>query len=482
MLNFKPILLVIGTLLTILAISMIIPAIFDMVAHNQEWVSFLISSFLTAFVGISLVLTNQGATGNLNLRQAFIITTGSWTVLAAFAALPFWFSELGLSYTDSFFEAMSGITTTGATIMVGLDFLPPGILLWRSTLQWMGGIGIIVMALAILPMLKIGGMQLFKTESSDKSDKILPRTAQVSIAIGSVYLLLTVICAVLLWSAGMGEFDAVNHAMTTIATSGFSTHDNSIGYFNNPTIEYIIAFFMVASAIPFVLYIKVLRGRIDVIWKDTQVRLFFLILFLSVVTIIFWLIFKMGFSVSDSIRLAVFNIISVTTTTGFSTTDYSLWGGFAVTFIFLLSVVGGCTGSTSGGIKIFRYQVLYQTAKTQINHLIQPHAVIRARFNGKPIPETVTSSVMSFIILFAFSFLVLAVILAMSGLDYLSSMSAAAATLANLGPALGPIVGPSGNYSSIADFTKWILSFAMLLGRLEIFTVLVLFSSYFWRD
>lgn len=482
MIDFRPLLLVIGMLLTIVAIAMMLPAIADIMAGSSDWISFFISSFLTAFLGISLVLTNHGHTGNLNLRQAFILTSASWLIVVAFSALPFVFTESGLSYTDAFFEAMSGITTTGSTVMVGLDYMPPGILLWRSLLHWMGGIGIIVVALAILPMLQIGGMQLFKTESSDKSDKILPRTAQLSIAISSVYILLTVICATSLWLAGMGEFDAINHAMATVSTGGFSTHDKSIEYYKNPKIEYVTTIFMIAGALPFVLYIQVIRGNLKALLQDSQIKWFMSILGLSIIAVALWLCFKMDMSFSDAIRYSTFNVTSVMTTTGFSSNDYSLWGGFAVTMIFLISVVGGCTGSTTGGIKIFRYQVLYQTAKAQINHLIQPHAVLRPRFNGKTLSESITGSVMSFIILFAFSFLVLAVFLSACGLDYISSMSAAAASLANVGPGLGPVVGPAGNYAHIPDLAKWMLAFGMLIGRLEIFTVLVLFSANFWKD
>jgi len=482
MFNFRPVLYAIGILLTILASFMLIPAIFDYLAHDQEWVGFLLSAFLTFFVGLSLTLTNKGQTGNLNIRQAFVLTTGSWLALATFAAFPFKFSGMGLSFTDSFFESMSGLTTTGATILEGLDQMPPGILLWRSILQWIGGIGIIVVALAVLPMLNIGGMQLFRTESSDKSEKILPRTTQISFAIGSVYLLLTVICCIMLIWVGMGQFDAINHAMTTVATAGFSTHDQSIAYFNNPNIEYVMSFFMLASGIPFVLYINALQGNIKAFNKDSQVKWYLSIIILSVFICSLWLSFVKDIHYFEALRLSTFNIISITTTSGFASADYSQWGGFAITLIFLLSVVGGCTGSTTGGIKIFRFQVLYKTAKTQINHLIQPHAIIRPRFNGKPLSEAITGSVMSYIILFAFSFQVLALILSLCGLDYISSMSGAAATLANLGPGLGDTIGPAGNYATVPSTAKWVLSFAMLLGRLEIFTLLVLFSSYFWQD
>lgn len=482
MLNFRPILLVIGMLLTVLSVAMLIPTVVDLLAHSPDWLSFFISAFLTAFVGISLIFTNQGKSSHLNIRQAFILTAGSWIVLAAFSALPFMFSELNLNYTDAFFESISGLTTTGSTILTGLDYMPPGILIWRALLQWMGGVGIIVLALAVLPMLRIGGMQLFRTESSDKSDKILPRAAQISIAIGSVYFFLTVICAIALWLAGMGEFDAICHAMTSVSTGGFSTHDASIGYYDSQAIETIIVVSMIMSGIPFVLYVQTLRGHTLALWNDSQVRWFLAIIALSVIAVTCWLNFHMGFSWSDAFRRSLFNVSSIISTAGFASHDYSLWGGFAVTLMFLLSVVGGCTGSTTGGIKIFRYQMLYQTAKSQINHLIQPHAVFRPRFNGKPVSESITSSVMSFIILFAFCFLVLAALLSLSGLDYISSMSAAASALANVGPALGPILGPAGTYASIPDVSKWLLSFAMLAGRLEIFTILVLFSPYFWQE
>lgn len=482
MFNFRPIFLVNGILLLVLSMAMIVPTLVDYLADNPDWLSFFISSFLTAFIGVLLIFTNQGKGSSLNVRQAFILTASSWTVLAAFAALPFLFSNLDISYTDAFFESMSGLTTTGATVFIGLDQMPPGILIWRSILQWLGGIGIIVVAIAILPMLRIGGMQLFRTESSDKSDKIMPRAAQISFAIASVYFLLTSICAILLWLAGMSEFDAIAHAMTTIATSGFSTHDASIAYFDSAKIEAIITVFMIASGIPFVLYIQALRGHARSIFYDTQVRWFLFIILISIVAITGWLHFHENYELAEAIRYSTFNITSVITTTGFSSDDYSAWGGFAVTTIFLLSVVGGCTGSTTGGIKIFRYQILYQTAQAQINHLIHPHAIFKPRFNKKPVSENITNSVMSFFILFALCFLILAVCLSFSGLDYISSMSASAATLSNLGPALGPILGPSGNYASIPDTTKWLLSFAMLMGRLEIFTILVLFAPRFWRD
>lgn len=483
MVNLRPILLVIGSLLTILAVAMTIPAIADAVAKNPDWRTFISSAFFTGFIGMMLVLTNQGEeTKNISLKQAFILTSSVWVVLCAFSALPFRFAGIGLSYTDAFFEAMSGLTTTGATVISGLDDTAPGILLWRSILQWLGGIGIIVMAMAVLPILKIGGMQLFRTESSDKSEKVLPRVTQVSSAITGVYTLLTFICFMALWLAGMTAFDAFCHTMSTLSTGGFSTHDASIAFFKNTEIELIMTLFMFMGGIPFVLYIQFFRGKPQALLKDAQIKWYFAFVIISIIAVASWLIIKSDKSVIDSFKVSAFNVISVITTSGFATEDYSKWGNFIVTFIFILSVVGGCTGSTSGGIKIFRYQVLYETAKAQINQLIQPHGIFRPLFNGKPISESTTSSVLAFFTLFAFCFSVLTILVSLSGVDYVTSMSGVASMMANVGPGLGDIIGPAGNYSSLPDAAKWLFTAGMMIGRLEIFTVLILFSPYFWRS
>lgn len=480
--NSQPVLRVAGTLLTILSITMVIPAIVDVYYYNDDWKSFVLAALFTSFTGIILLLTNQSSDNRLTLRQTFILTTGSWVILTAFAALPFLFANLNLSYTDAFFESMSGLTTTGATILTDLDNTAPGILLWRAILQWLGGIGIIVMALAVLPMLKIGGMQLFRTESSDKSHKILPRATQLSGAISGTYILLTFICMICLWLAGMEEFDALCHALTTVAIGGFSTHDASIGYYDSPLIEAIIGGFIFLSALPFVLYIQLMRGKQISFWDDAQVRMFVIILVSSILLMTGWLHIVHDKPLFDAIRYASFNTTSVMTTAGFASTDYYSWGGFAITFLFLLSVVGGCTGSTTGGIKIFRFHILQQTAKAQIRRLTQPHGVFPASYNGKPVNDALKSSVMSFFILFAFCFLVIATVLSLIGLDFVTSMSAAASVLSNLGPGMGDIIGPSGTYAPLPDTAKWILTFGMLVGRLEIFTVLVLLNPYFWRS
>lgn len=481
MLNLRPILQVNGILLAILAAAMLVPALMGFVLGNPDWKVFLFSAFITAFIGSGLFITNRGFTGELNLRQAFVFTTSTWVILPIFAALPIYYSEFGLDFADAYFEAVSGVTTTGSTVISGLDTATPELLLWRAITQWLGGIGIIVFAIAVLPMLRIGGMQIFRSESSEK-EKILPRAAQISKAIASVYGLFTLICAIVYWMCGMSGFDAICHAMSTISTAGFSTYDASVGHFQNPKIEYAMTFFMLASALPFLLYYQMMRGRAEDMWRNTQVRWFLSVVAGSIFIMAGWLMFKHTMDWEQALRLSAFNISSIVTTTGFASADYTLWGSFAVVFFFLLGVMGGCSGSSTGGIKVFRYQVLFETAKVQMNQLLHPHGVFLPKYNHKPIPDSVSSSVMTFFILFAFMFTVTAALLALMGLDYITSLSAAATTLANVGPGLGPIIGPSGNFAPLPDGAKYLLCFNMIAGRLELFTVLVLFSPSFWRD
>ena len=480
--DFRPVLFVVGILLITLSLAMALPAIVDAVTANPNWRVFLAASIFTLFIGTCLVLANQSREMRLTVRQAFVLTTLSWIVVAAFAALPFVFSDLQLSYADAYFEAMSGLTTTGSTVIVGLDDAPPGILLWRALLQWLGGIGIIVTAIAILPMLRVGGMQLFHTESSDSSEKVLPRAAQLAGAIGMIYLLLTISNGIAYWAAGMTPFEAVCHAMTTIATGGFSTSDNSLGHFDNDAIEGIATIFMVLGSLPFVLYLQAARGGWGALVRDTQVRWFFGLVLFALLSLAGWQMASNGAAVTDAFREAAFNGISILTGTGYSTTDYSTWGTFALPVFTLLMFIGGCTGATTGGVKVFRIQVLASTSLTQIRQLIQPHGVFLSKFNRRPIPESVPPAVMGFFFLFVVSFGLIAMGLALMGLDYVTSVSGAATAIANVGPGLGETIGPAGSFQPLPEAAKWLLSFAMLLGRLELFTVLVLFVPRFWRD
>jgi len=481
MMDFRPILLILGLLLATLALSMCIPAVVDAELGHPDWQVFALSAGLTLFVGISLTLTSSSGHMHLNVRQAFVMTTLSWLVLTLFAALPFMFSELKLSYTDAFFEAMSGITTTGSTVITGLDTAPPGILLWRGILQWLGGLGIVVMAIAVMPMMGVGGMQMFKIEAFDTGEKVLPRAAQISVALVLIYLTLTALWGGMLWAAGMTPFEAVVHAMTTISTGGYSTSDASVGHFKSATIDLIITVGMVVGSLPFLLLLQVLRGKPLALWRDEQVRGFLTIAasIIFMVTVLLWL--ETGLNPLLALRYAAFSIISVMTGTGFVINDYSLWGSFALPVFFFTTFIGGCAGSTTCGIKVFRFQVLYAAAKMQVRHLLQPHGVFIPYYNHRPIPDAVTVSVLSFFFVFGLSFAFLALGLGMTGLDFITAVSSAATAISNVGPGLGPIVGPSGTFQTLPDTAKWLMAGGMLLGRLELFTILVLLSRTFWR-
>ncbi len=481
MIDFRPVFFVVGILLATLAVAMGIPALADAAVGHPNWQVFALSAALTLVVGGALVLTNRARGIRLTIRQAFVLTTASWVVLAAFASLPFAFSDLGLSFTDAFFEAMSGITTTGSTVISGLDSAPPGILLWRALLQWLGGIGIIVVAVGVLPVLRIGGMQLFRMESSDTSEKVLPRVTQVAAGIGLIYIALTAICAASYRLAGMTSFESVAHAMTTIATGGFSTSDASVGHFDSAPIEWIATVFMVTGALPFVLYLQAVRGKPGLLIRDSQIQWFLAIVAVGILALAAWQWLENGSALGLAIRQAAFNVVSIITGTGYATTDFSQWGGFALAAFFLFMFIGGCAGSTSCGIKVFRFQVLYATARAQMSRLTQPHGVFIPLYNRRPISEAVAASVMGFFFLFVVCFAVLALLLGMLGLDFLTSVSGAASAMANVGPGLGETIGPAGTFAALPDAAKWLLAAGMLLGRLELFTVLVLFTPAFWR-
>ena len=444
---------------------MFVPAAADMTVGNDEWQVFAASAALTLFIGIMMVVMNRSERRNLSLRQAFILTTLSWLVMPAVAALPLYFGNLGLSYTDAFFEAMSGLTTTGSTVLVGLDYGMPGLLLWRGIWQWLGGIGIIAMAVAVLPLLQVGGMQLFRMESSDTSDKVMPRAAQIVTGISVVYVVLTLICALLYWSFGMTGFDAVAHAMTTIATGGFSTHDASIGFFHDARIDLTATLFMIIGSLPFVLYLQALRGRPGNLMADSQVRWFLTIVALSIGAVSFWLLDSSDESSLHLVRAAAFNVVSIITGTGYATADFNAWGPFPAAIIFFLMFVGGCAGSTTCGMKVFRFQVLHATALCQMRRLLQPHGVFIPYYNNRAIPEEVTTSVLGFFFLYGIAFALLAIGLGLCGLDFITATSGAATAISNVGPGLGPTIGPAGSFAPLPDGAKWLLSFGMLLGR-----------------
>ena len=413
-------------------------------------------------------------------RQGFILVTLAWIVLCGFATLPFLLST-EMSFTDAVFEATSGLTTTGATVMVGLAEQPKGLLLWRALLQWIGGIGIIVTAVAVLPVLRVGGMQLFRMESSDKSEKVRPRVSQVSFILITIFVTLTAICAIALAIAGMGMFEAVCHAMTTVATAGFSTHDSSIGYYDSAAIEWIITGFMIIGGCTFVLLARLAQGDFRSFFQDTQIRWYFAYLAGFIGLIAAWQILMNGRPVFDAIRSTAFNVVSIATTTGFASEDYTLWGGLPLAGFMIMFFIGGCTGSTTSGIKVFRFCVLGSVSIWQIRLLVHPHRMLQPTYNGRPISNEVVRSVLSFFVFYIFSFAVLSVAVAAFDVELVTALSGVAQALGNVGPGLGPTIGPAGTFAPLPDGAKWVLSFAMLLGRLELLTVLVLLTPVFWR-
>mgnify|MGYP000220810501 CR=1 FL=1 len=404
-------------------------------------------------------------------------------MVATFGSLPFLLSTQDFSFSEAFFESMSGITTTGATIISDLDNSPKSILLWRAIMQWLGGIGIVVMAITILPLLKVGGMQLFKMEGPDSTEKILPRTVEVASIIISTYIVLTFLCGLFYWIFGMTVFDSVSHAMTTIATGGFSTHNDSIGFFENSNIEIIASIFIILGSIPFISYLKFVKGNKQIFFKDVQIKGLVILLFFSILVMFLYLLFiNYESSLYEKIRISSFNVISILSGTGYVTDDFGLWGKFSLIFFLLLMFIGGCAGSTACGIKIFRLQMLLIFLKNQVKKFISPNSVIINKYNNQKISDSFINSVIIFIFTFLFIFLIIAMLLSISGLDFITSISGAASSISNVGPGLGDMIGPNGNYKDIPDLSKWILSFGMLLGRLELFAVLVLFFPSFWRN
>ena len=478
----KTVFFLIGVLLIVLGFSMLVPYIMQ-ILYEENSHSFVASSFVTIFIGVLFILANLEKEFKLSLRQTFLFSTLAWLMVAVFGSLPFILSPKEFTFSEAFFESMSGITTTGATIINDLDKSPKSILLWRAIMQWLGGIGIVVMAITILPLLKVGGMQLFKMEGPDSTEKILPRTIEVAAIIISTYLILTFLCGFFYWFFGMSIFDSVSHAMTTIATGGFSTHNDSIGFFKNPNIEIIASIFIVLGSIPFISYLKFVQGNQTVFFKDVQIKGLIKLLFISVIIMFLYLMFiDYESGIYDKIRISSFNVISILSGTGYVTDDFGLWGKFSLIFFLFLMFVGGCAGSTACGIKIFRLQMLIIFLKNQIKKLIYPNSIIISKYNNQKISDPFINSVIVFIFSFLFIFFIIAMLLSITGLDFLTSISGAASAISNVGPGLGDMIGPNGNYRAVPDVSKWILSFGMLLGRLELFAVLVLFFPSFWRN
>ena len=482
MIDFRPIGYLIGLLVAALGATMLVALLADLIAQNGHWPVFFESAVITILTGAVMAMAcANGVAQGLSLRQTFLLTALVWLTLPVFGALPFMLGAPDASFTDAFFEAMSGLTTTGSTTFEGLDALPEGLKLWRATLQWLGGVGIIVVAMVFLPELRVGGMQIFRSEAFETMGKILPRAGEIASSISVIYIGLTVTCGLAYGAAGMGPFDALVHAMTTVSTGGMANYDSSFGDFGAAA-HYIATVFMILAALPFVRFVQLVAGTAQPLLHDSQIRTFLAVICVSVMLVTAWVWGREGVMSEAAFREALFNVVSVMSGTGFSSADYMTWGTFPVVIFFFVGLVGGCAGSTACSIKIFRYQILFASIKAQIRQIHSPHGIFTPRFDGRAISEEVMSSVMAFFVAFILLLGVTAVLLALTGLDFITSISGAATAIANIGPGLGSEIGPAGNFVHINDTAKWILSIAMFVGRLEVMVVLTIFSIRFWKN
>ena len=477
--NYKTVFFTLGILQIILGIFMLIP-IFVQFFFKEIDSSFFGASIITIIFGTLFFLSNLDHDKKLNLQQAFLLTALSWLSIAIFGSLPLIFSEVNFSFTNAFFESMSGITTTGSTIIPNLEEMPKAILLWRAILQWLGGIGIIVMAITLMPIMNVGGMQLFKISNSDSSEKILPKSKEIALRLIYIYSGLTTLCAISYKILGMNTFDSITHSMTTIATGGFSNYNESIGFFNSFSIEISAMIFIILGSLPFIAYIKFLNGNRRIFFSDIQIRTFLKIILISILILSIYLFLDKSSELN--FRTVLFNVISILTGTGYVNAQFDNWGGFPLIIFIGLMFIGGCAGSTTCGIKIFRFQILYSFVLNQLKKIIYPKGIFVLKYNQSPVDDKFTASIVSFIYMYLVIFFTITALLSLTGLDFITSISGAATSISNVGPGLGSTIGPNGNFSSLPDISKWILSFGMILGRLELFAILVLFLPSFWRN
>ena len=477
--NYKTVFFTLGILQIILGLFMFVP-IFAQFIYKEVDSSFFGASIVTIIFGTLFFLSNLDHDKKLNLQQAFLLTALSWLSIAIFGSLPFVFSNIDFSFTNAFFESMSGITTTGSTIISNLNEMPKGILLWRALLQWLGGIGIIIMAITLMPIMNVGGMQLFKISNNDSSEKILPKSKEIAMRLIYIYTGLTTLCAMFYFIFGMSLFDSITHSMTTIATGGFSNYNESIGYFNSTSIEISAMIFILLGSLPFIAYIKFINGNKMIFFNDIQIRTFFKIILMSIVILSIYL----AISNLDtfSFMAILFNIVSILTGTGYVNAQFDNWGSFSLVLFLILMFIGGCAGSTTCGIKIFRIQILYSFIINSLKKIIYPKGIFVLKYDQNPIDNKFISSIISFIYMYLIIFFSITALLSLTGLDFITSISGAATAISNVGPGLGSIIGPNGDFSSLPDVSKWILSVGMILGRLELFAILVLFLPSFWRN
>ena len=477
--NYKTVFFTLGILQIILGVFMFIPIIFQFI-YSEIVSSFFGASLVTIIFSILFFLSNLDHDKKLTLQQAFLLTALSWLSIAIFGSLPFIFSDLNFSFVNAFFESMSGITTTGSTIISNLDEMPKSILLWRAILQWLGGIGIIIMAITLMPIMNVGGMQLFKISNNDSSEKILPKSKEIALRLIYIYTSLTLLCGLTYKAFGMSFFDSLTHSMTTIATGGFSNYNESIGFFNSVSIEISAMIFIILGSLPFIAYIKYISGDKKIIFNDVQIKTFFKIIIASIIILSIYL-FVSG-AADLNLRSIFFNVISILTGTGYVNAEFDTWGSFTLILFLGLMFIGGCAGSTTCGIKIFRIQILYLFVANQLKKIIYPKGVFILKYDQNPIDNKFISSIISFIYMYLVIFFILTALLSLTGLDFVTSISGAATSISNVGPGLGSVIGPNGDFSTLPDISKWILTLGMILGRLELFAILVLFLPSFWRN
>ncbi len=471
------ILYILGIILIFLSMMEIFPFLSDLISGSENWIVFLFSSIFTFFIGVSLLLSGSNKVEKLTSRDAFFLTVLIWLVLPIIGSIPFLFSIDNINLVDSIFESISGLTTTGLTIIHDLNNVQPGILLWRSLLQWIGGVGIIVMSIAIFPLLRLGDINFMTIEPLKENNKALPRTFELAIAIAVIYFFITVFCLFSYSIFGMSLFDSINYAMTTISTGGFAPHNTPFEFYDSLYVKLIATFFMIVGAMPFTLYIKAIRKNIFVIFSNSQVRFFLFFCFIMVLIITFWFWLTTSKDFFEALIFSMFNTISIITTTGFSSSDASYWGS-AYVFVLILAFSGGCSGSTSGSIKVFRYQLVLKFLKTQLDKLLHPHGVFVVRYENNVISSNIIFSVTAFVTMYLISWALLSALISLTGFDFQVSMSTAAASLTNVGPAVGMNV----NYQDFPSITKILISLGMLLGRLELFVFFVILLPSFWRD
>ncbi len=465
-----------------LSCAMLLPAAVDLYYDNDDWRVFAFSAFFTGGLGMAVALATQGTPPPISSRFGFFIVNLLWVTTCLIGAVPLMASSLGMSITDAVFESVAGITTTGSTVISGLDDLPPGLLLWRSILQWIGGLGVIALGLFVLPYLNVGGVSYFKIESTDIGDRPFERLSTYTVSLIAIYVVLTMVCALAYTTAGMTGFNALNHALTTISTAGFSTHDASMGHYaDRPAILWVGTIGMFVGALPFsILILFALKGRLDAL-RDPQIRVFAAYVVIFIVAVAIYLRVSTGVPFFEALTHSAFNFMSIITTTGYASADYGLWGPFAFACAFVAMFLGGCSGSTTGGIKAYRYLILFELLANGLRRFVYPNTVQTVRYGDQAVDETLQRAVVLFISAFLVIWLITTVLLAATGLDFITAMSGALTALTNVGPGLGPVIGPAGNFSSLPDIAKWILSVAMLMGRLEILAVLVIFTPVFWR-